>query len=298
MSSKPIISVIIPTYNRANDLKRALRSVQLQTFGNWEALIIDNHSHDHTAQVVSDFNDSRMKLLKVHNKGVIAVSRNLGIREASGEYIAFLDSDDWWKPKKLMLSLNAINTGADIVYHDLLIATKYNQRLFCRKLSTSDIRRPVFNNLLINGNCISNSSVVVKKNILTSIKGISEDHDLIAAEDYDCWLRIAKVTDKFTRLPYALGYYWSGGGNTSNPELTIASVDAIISRYLDNKSIFRYGLPNWIHYSKGRANYLLRNFELAKKHLSKIRWIDTPLEMYLKTQWMLQLIKLANEDKS
>jgi glycosyltransferase involved in cell wall biosynthesis len=90
MSSIPVISVVIPTYNRANDLKRALKSVQVQTFTNWEVLIVDNHSVDNTDQVVSDFNDSRIKLFKIHNNGVIAASRNVGIREASGAYIAFL----------------------------------------------------------------------------------------------------------------------------------------------------------------------------------------------------------------
>jgi glycosyltransferase involved in cell wall biosynthesis len=298
MSSIPVISVVIPTYNRANDLKRALKSVQVQTFTNWEVLIVDNHSVDNTDQVVSDFNDSRIKLFKIHNNGVIAASRNVGIREASGAYIAFLDSDDWWKPEKLKLSLDALNAGADLVYHDLFLVTKTDQRLFLKKVTTRGLTRPVFDNLLTNGNCIINSSVVVKKILLTSIGGISEDYDLIAAEDYDCWLRIAKLTDKFTRIPKSLGYYWAGGGNISNPERTIESVDAIVLRYLDNKCMRHNGGANWIHYSRGRACYLLCNWELAKKHLSNIGWLGTPLKMYIKSQWMLQLIRLAHENKS
>ena len=298
MSSKPVISVIIPTYNRANDLKRALESVQVQTFTNWEVLIVDNHSTDNTDQVVTDFNDSRMKLFKIHNNGVIAASRNAGIRAASGEYIAFLDSDDWWKSEKLRLSLNALNAGADIVYHDLFLVTKSDCQLFLRKVTTRKLTSPVFNNLLANGNCINNSSVVVRKNLLTSLGGISEDYDLIAAEDYDCWLRIAKLTDKFTRIPNALGYYWAGGGNISDPKRTIACVDAIVLRYLDKKSMCHDGHANWIHYSRGRAYYLLCNWDLAKKHLSNIGWLGTPLKTYIKTQWMLQLIRLVYENKS
>ena len=298
MSSIPVISVVIPTYNRANDLKRALKSVQVQTFTNWEVLIVDNHSVDNTDQVVSDFNDSRIKLFKIHNNGVIAASRNVGIREASGEYIAFLDSDDWWSPEKLRLSLDALNAGADIVYHDLFVVTKSDQRLFLKKVTTRGLTRPVFDNLLTNGNCINNSSVVVKKVLLTSIGGISEDYDLIAVEDYDCWLRIAKLTDKFTRIPNSLGYYWAGGGNITNLKRTIENVDAIVLRYLDNKCIPHNGGANWIHYSRGRACYLLCNWELAKKHLSNIGWLGTPLMMYIKSQWMLQLIRLAHENKS
>ena len=296
MSSIPVISVVIPTYNRANDLKRALKSVQVQTFTNWEVLIVDNHSVDNTDQVVSDFNDSRIKLFKIHNNGVIAASRNVGIREASGAYIAFLDSDDWWKPEKLRLSLDALNAGADLVYHDLFLVTKTDQRLFLKKVTTRGLTRPVFDNLLTNGNCINNSSVVVKKILLTSIGGIAEDYDLIAAEDYDCWLRIAKLTDKFTRIPNSLGYYWAGGGNISNPERTIEIADAIELRYLDNKCTGNNGSANWIQYSRGRAYYLMRNWELAKKHLSNIDWLGTPFNIYIKSQWMLQFIRWAHEN--
>ena len=124
-----------------------------------------------------------------------------------------------------------------------------------------------------------------------------EDYDLIAAEDYDCWLRIAKLTDKFTRIPKSLGYYWAGGGNISNPERTIENADAIELRYLDNKCTGNNGSANWIQYSRGRAYYLMRNWELAKKHLSNIGWLGTPFNIYIKSQWMLQFIRWAHENK-
>ena len=117
MDTIPVVSVIIPTYNRASDLKRALNSVQEQTFVNWEALVVDNNSEDNTDEIVIGFNDPRIKLFKINNDGVIAASRNKGIKEASGEYIAFLDSDDWWAPNKLELSVAALKAGSDIVYH-------------------------------------------------------------------------------------------------------------------------------------------------------------------------------------
>src|SRR3989338_2810117 len=98
---KPIVSIVIPTYNRACDLERALKSVLAQTYSNWEALVVDNHSSDNTDDVVKSLNDSRLKLFKIHNDGVIAASRNAGVKHATGEYIAFLDSDDWWMPQKL-----------------------------------------------------------------------------------------------------------------------------------------------------------------------------------------------------
>ncbi len=93
-----LVSVVIPTYNHARFLGRALQSVMDQTYKNWEVIIIDNHSQDNTDEIVEAFKDPRITLLKIHNNGVIAASRNMGIRAAKGEWIAFLDSDDHWYP--------------------------------------------------------------------------------------------------------------------------------------------------------------------------------------------------------
>ena len=100
------VSVIIPTYNHAKFLAKAIKSVLDQTYTNFEIIVIDNHSTDNTNEVVNSFNDARLKLLKVHNNGVIAISRNKGILEAKGDWIAFLDSDDFWYPSKLETAMN------------------------------------------------------------------------------------------------------------------------------------------------------------------------------------------------
>ena len=97
----PIVSIVIPTYNHAKFISKALKSVIDQTYKNWEAIIIDNESIDETYKLINNFNDQRIKYFKIANDGVIAKSRNLGINEAKGEWIAFLDSDDWWTKDKL-----------------------------------------------------------------------------------------------------------------------------------------------------------------------------------------------------
>jgi glycosyltransferase involved in cell wall biosynthesis len=93
-NASPLVSVVIPTYNHARYLGRALQSVLDQTYKNWEAIVIDNHSTDNTAELIASFADQRITYLKIHNNGVIAASRNAGIRAAKGEWLAFLDSDD------------------------------------------------------------------------------------------------------------------------------------------------------------------------------------------------------------
>jgi glycosyltransferase involved in cell wall biosynthesis len=99
----PLISIIMPTYNRADTIQRAIRSVQVQTFEDWELIVIDDGSQDQTAELIAGM-DPRMVLLRQENQGVTA-ARNAGLQRATGRYFAFLDSDDEWLPHHLELSL-------------------------------------------------------------------------------------------------------------------------------------------------------------------------------------------------
>ena len=110
---RPLVSIIIPTYPQATYIGKALQSIIDQTFKNWEAIIIDNHSTDDTQKILNQFVDPRIKCLKIKNNGIIAKSRNLGIKFAKGEWIAFLDSDDWWTKDKLEICIN--NAGVVLI---------------------------------------------------------------------------------------------------------------------------------------------------------------------------------------
>jgi len=112
-----MISVILPTYNRASLLPRAMRSVLEQTYQDLELVVVDDASTDDTARVVAEINDYRVRYVcQEKNKGACA-ARNRGISMARGEYIAFQDSDDTWLPDKLEKQLRRMEeTGADIVF--------------------------------------------------------------------------------------------------------------------------------------------------------------------------------------
>lgn len=112
-----LITVIIPSYNHGKYLGRALQSLLDQTYTNWEVIIIDNHSTDHTESVIKSFSDSRIKFLKIKNNGIVAASRNAGIRSARGTWVAFLDADDWWTKDKLTISMSHANQNVDLIYH-------------------------------------------------------------------------------------------------------------------------------------------------------------------------------------
>lgn len=291
----PVISVVLPTFNRAGLLKRALLSVISQTYANWEVLVIDNNSTDDTDQVVHGLGDERIKILKVHNHGVIALSRNVGIKAAHGTYIAFLDSDDWWKSDKLKKSLAYLEKGNDLVYHDLVVVAKQNQQVLWRKARTRVLKFPIFKDLITRGNALNNSSVVVRKKLLEDIGGLSEDPSLISIEDYDAWLRAARITEKFKRIPQALGYYWTAGGNVSNPKRTIETLNVLEERY---SSEFQARSIYWLAYTKGRAHYQLRCYEDAEKQLKIVIRNQPSVFISIKTYWMLFIIRVYKVTRS
>lgn len=295
----PLVSVVIPTYNRAKDLSRALASVRAQSFNDWEAIVVDNHSTDNTNEIIEQLNDQRIKLFKVHNNGIIAVSRNLGIRQASGKYVAFLDSDDWWKKEKLEESVKYLSAGAAVVYHDLYLVHDENQKWFFKKTHTRDLNTPVLRDLLINGNPLSNSSVVVAKDFLEQIGGLSEESSLVAIEDFDAWLKIANITEKFKKIPKTLGYYWVGGGNVSNPARLLKNVEALRSKYEQViKNLKIEDRVYWFDYAKARAHFILGSYKEAEGFLSRVSFYNAPLTIFLKKYAMIFLIKWNLREKN
>ena len=136
---QPLVSVIMPTYNHAKFIGKAIGSVLNQTHKNLELIIIDNYSVDNTEEIVKSFNDHRIKYIKFMNNGVIAASRNNGLKIAKGEWVCFLDSDDWWYPKKLE-TVQEYTSGSDIIYHNLDIFTLHGKSF--RKIKGRKLKPP------------------------------------------------------------------------------------------------------------------------------------------------------------
>jgi glycosyltransferase involved in cell wall biosynthesis len=262
------VSVVVPTYNRADDVARCLESLQAQTFKDFEVLVCDDGSKDHTAQVVERYR-GRLDVSYhwAENFGGPARPRNAGVQRARGEYVALLDSDDWWAPRKLEVSVRALDAGADLVYHDLWEVSSAAQRIFWRRNRTRALASPVYDDLFLNGNAIANSSAVVRRGLLEKIGGFSEDRGLIAWEDYDAWLRIAKLTECFRRLPEVLGYYWTGGGNISSPKRLIDNLRRFRELYLEGQDV--PAQPAWYNYSLGLSYHRLGSHVDARSHLKR-----------------------------
>ncbi len=235
LSSKdPLISIVIPTYNHAKFLKEAMGSVINQTYSNWEAIIVNNYSDDDTVAVVESFNDPRFRLINFHNNGVIAASRNKAISESKGDWLAFLDSDDIWYPKKLEVCMLAITTSnADAICH----GEKWNwEGGSCRDVKYGPESRATYNSLLFNGNCISTSATICRRQSVLDVGGFSEDLDLVTAEDYDLWLKLAKSNNKFIFKSEVFGEYRiHPGGNSQAIKKNVSATLSVIEMHKNSR---------------------------------------------------------------
>lgn len=116
-----LVSIIMPSWNTGRFIAESIQSVLNQTYQNWELLIVDDCSTDNTDEIVAGFNDKRIRYFKNEKNSGAAITRNRAIREARGEWIAFLDSDDLWSPEKLAKQLNFMNEhGYVFSYHDFV----------------------------------------------------------------------------------------------------------------------------------------------------------------------------------
>ena len=204
MTIKPYVSVVIPTFNHAKFLKKALDSVVAQTFQNWEAVVVNNFSTDNTIEVVNSLADPRIKLFNFSNNGVIAASRNHGLKEAAGDFIAFLDSDDVWYPNKLQKCVEQASAGYQFICHGELWI---NSDLTQRTVMYGPASNATYNRLLYKGNCISTSTTFIAKSLLGSVQGFDENPEIITTEDYDLWLRLAAKNPRTSFIPEVLGEF-------------------------------------------------------------------------------------------
>lgn len=261
-NNKIFVSVIIPTFNRANDLRRALDSLTSQNFTLFEVIICDDGSTDNTNEVVNEFSQKlNIVYFKSNNSGKPAVPRNFGIAKANGIYIAFLDSDDWWDKDKLQISIEILESGYDLVYSDFF-SVKSEKKISIIKVRS--LANDITKDLLVDGNPICNSSVVIRKSILDLVGPLNEGSDFIAWEDFDLWLRTSLITSKFYHISKPLVYYWDGGGNISTDIRNILNWQAIIKYYIKDSN---YSCPR-IYKSIGHSLFKLNKYYYCLPYLS------------------------------
>jgi glycosyltransferase involved in cell wall biosynthesis len=292
MNNSPLVSIVIPTYNHAPMLQRALATVVEQTYQNWNAIVVNNFSTDDTLEVVAAFNDPRIQCVNFRNNGVIGASRNEGIALATGKYVAFLDSDDTWFPTKLEKCVEILESGSDLVCHaEYWIDESRKSRLVAYGPSEA----ATHHNLIYKGNRISTSATVVRAALLKEVHGFDVTPELISTEDYDLWIRLAAKSDKFAFISEPLGEYHRHDNNVSaNIEKHLAAELALLAKHFSANTRFenmvaRRRRKALAYYGAGRSLHRTRKHFLALQKYSRslVIW---PLSLRLYAAVMLSLM--------
>lgn len=190
----PKVSVIIPTYNRASTIKEALLSIFGQTYLDFEIIVVDDGSTDNTCQIISELGNQSGKVQYIYqdNRGRSS-ARNLGVSAAQGDYVAFLDSDDFFLPNKLSVQVLTLEKNFDfgMSYSTFLRMQKNRYVLENAVLSGKRMSGWIYPELLfIKNNIITVPSVMVRTRILKEVGGF--DETMHTCEDLDLWRRIAR----------------------------------------------------------------------------------------------------------
>jgi|GEM_PF-2351979 hypothetical protein len=197
------ITVVIPTYNRADCLPKTLDSVLAQTYGDYDVVVVDDGSTDETQRVLGGYT-GLIQVVQQPNLGV-GQARNTGIRAAKGQYIAFLDSDDIWIPKKLELQVLALESDRDLkwVYSDAYAFDgETGQWLFLLSDLARQYEGEISKSLLLE-DFIPSPTPVVARSVFDEVGSFS---DIQVVEDWEMWLRIA-ARYPIRRVPQSLAGY-------------------------------------------------------------------------------------------
>ena len=203
----PRVSIVIPAWNAAAFIAKTLATVAAQTFTDFEVIVVDDGSSDDTQLVAERFlkdKGLRGRCIRQENKK-IAGARNTGIRAAEADLISFLDHDDLWFPDKLARTLAEFDShpDADLVCHDENIV---KDGALVRVSHNGPLAENMYERLLFEGNALSPSAVTVKRSKLLEAGLFREDPEFNTVEDYDLWMRLARIC-RIRFLDAVLGEY-------------------------------------------------------------------------------------------
>jgi glycosyltransferase involved in cell wall biosynthesis len=246
----PVVSVIIPTYNRSQMLSRAIQSVLMQTFQDFELLVVDDASEDNTEEAVKGIRDQRIHYIRHEkNKGGSA-ARNTGIQAALGKYIAFLDSDDEWLPEKLERQIAKINSAAPsvgFVYTGFISISAKTGKMMNRLIPQ---KAPNVYSRALEAN---GSSLLVKKECFEKV-GLF-DETLASCQDWDMAIRLSRCYG-LDFVPEALvKYYFHGAQLSSSLERKIHGREALMKKHYEDFLRYPSLLAN--HCSRQAMLYVL-----------------------------------------
>lgn len=259
---KPLVSVIIITNNRLDKLKVAIESVFNQSYKNLEIIVVDNASNDGTLEYLNDTNN--LIVLKQDNFVNGNVVRNIGIKEAKGKYIAFLDDDDEWESKKIQKQVTFLEKNKDVGVCYTGMKKIYNQKIevdeFTDKYFSGDISKKIFECIITN-----TSTIMIRKDVLFG-NNIFFDEKLTHWQEYDLLVRLSSVTKI---------------GSISEP-LSIINIDTRSNKRLSNQ------FQRWQEATK----------YFYKKYDFRIQQLDRETKKKLKVNYLNDAISRLDGNKN
>lgn len=204
MESNPLVTVITPTYNRADFLPEAIEGVLAQTFGDFELLVVDDGSTDNSPEIIADYEarDGRIRSFRQENQGQ-SVARNRALSAARGEFICFLDSDNYWPSEKLeqQIAVFKAHPAVDVIYGDTITIDKES-----REKSRHNMTRYSGHiaKWMLRDNCVSMNTAMARRKCFDQMGGMSGQRRV--ADDYDLWLKFS-AWYQFLYVPEYWAYY-------------------------------------------------------------------------------------------
>lgn len=188
----PLITVVIPTYNRNSLVQQSIASVQSQTYSNWELIVVDDGSTDGSFDALSLIEDRRIRIIRLDHTGNIAFARNIGARSGRGEWITFLDSDDVWVPERLKLQISRLLSakkkwgygGFELMNGDMV-------KMPNKAGVYSPISGWIAKQVLTTEAAVSVGSLMLTRKLFEEVGGFNTDPNLLYREDYDLAIRLA-----------------------------------------------------------------------------------------------------------
>ena len=245
--SLPLISVIIPSFNAAYFLPKAIESVLHQTYRNFEIIIIDDGSTDNTSLAMQE--NKMVKYYYQQNRG-LSSARNAGIQKSNGDYLVFLDADDWLEKDALQQNFSIIKNKPDIAFvsgnYYLLRAKTNNLETITTTVNDNHYMR------LLRSNYIGmHAAVMFQRWVFQKFR---YDETLKACEDYDLYLAITRKYPVIHHQKFIATYYFHPSGISHNHKLMMDSITTVIKRQYpllkssEEKFAYLEGLQQWKHY--------------------------------------------------
>ena len=222
----PLVSAVVTTFNSSETVRRSIESIQAQTMDDLEIVVVDDASHDNTVDVIESVDEPRLRLVRnARNRG-IGGAKNVGVENARGQYIAFLDSDDTWETDKLEKQLPAISTGrsAPLAFTAFWVHRAGTDKTVCRRPR----RYGTWLQSILMGETLSlGSTLLATKQCFETVGGF--DESLRRLQDRDWTLRYLRQRDEFEYVDQPLAHIFNVG--FPKAETIRASVDNLFARH-------------------------------------------------------------------